>query len=619
MRLGIKGKQVLGVTTIVGAVVVVLSLMHLARLAQVSLDESRSRAELLGNAVYHRAREVVAQDGDTLQALHGDPGLRSILEASLYDNNVTFAAIVDAEGHAVVHADPSQEGHSIPVAADLGELLTRSSFRQLTAIYRDQGRNLDYAQPLLLDDHPIGSIHIGVSTLLIRRDLNRSLGPAIVTALLALGVAVFGATILAQLLLRPIHVIRSGLTRLGKGESGVQLDLGQADEFGELGKFFNAVSAQIAADRSHMAGQVAHLESAVEHLEDAVAIVGPDGKLLFANPAMRALVPSAAVGAPLDELVAADHPLRRMAEDTLSTRQSRGPTSASFSEPKGEAGERLLLAHPVSDAAGQLVGVMLIARNLEYLSQVESTIRYSRKLAALGRLSAGVAHEVKNPLNAMMIHLELLRQHIAPSVVASARGASRGPLGIGVSAPAGAQPEALEHVDVIAREIRRLDEVVQGFLKFTRPEDLKLQPVSLPELVREVVSIVTPDAEQRRVQIVVEADAAPDVNGDPTMLRQAILNLALNACQAMPDGGTLRIRCEAVRGRRAKITVADTGAGIKPEHLQRIFDLYFTTKERGSGIGLSMVYRTVQMHDGEIEVQSTPGKGTTFTILLPQA
>jgi signal transduction histidine kinase len=619
MRLGIKGKQVLGVTIIVGAVVVVLSLMHLARLAQVSLDESRARAELLGNAIYHRARQVVAEQSDPYLALHADPGLRSLLEASLYDNNVTFAAIVNADGIAVAHADPSQEGHPIPVAADLGELLTRSSFQQLTAIYRDQGRNLDYTQLLLLDDRPIGSIHIGVSTLLIRRDLNRSLGPAIVTALLALGVAVFGATVLAQLLLRPIHVIRSGLTRLGQGETDVQVDLGQADEFGELGAFFNTVSAQIAADRSQMAGQVAHLESAVEHLEDAVAIIGPDSRLLFANPAMRALVPTAAAGVPLDGLVPAEHPLRRMAEDTLSTRQSRGPTSAAFGEIKGEGGERLLLAHPVNDATGALVGVMLIARNVEYLSQVESTIRYSRKLAALGRLSAGVAHEVKNPLNAMMIHLELLRQHVAPSALASVRGAGRGPLGIDTAAPGAPAPEALQHVDVIAREIRRLDEVVQGFLKFTRPEDLKLQPVNLPDLIGDVVPVITPEAEQRGVHIAVATGAPLEVNGDPAMLRQAILNLALNACQAMPAGGTLQLGCEAARGRRVKVTVSDTGVGIRPEHLQRIFDLYFTTKERGSGIGLSMVYRTVQMHDGEIEVQSTPGKGTTFTILLPQA
>jgi signal transduction histidine kinase len=619
MRLGIKGKQVLGVTIIVGAVVVVLSLMHLASLAVVSLDESRSRAELLAEAIYHRARPVVADALDPYQALHTDPGLRSILEASLYDKNVTFAAIVDAQGIAVAHAEPADEGKPVPVGADIGELLTRSSFQQLTAIYRDQGRNLDYAQPLLLEDRPIGSIHIGVSTLLIRSNLNRSLRPAVVTALFALGVAVFGATVLAQLLLRPIHVIRSGLTRLGKGETGVQLDLGQEDEFGELGTFFNAVSAQIAADRSHMAGQVAHLESAVEHLEDAVAVVGPDGRLLFANPAMRALVPSAAAGAAIDPLIAKDHPLRRIAEDTLSTRQSRGPTSATFADARGESVERLLLAHPVNDASGELVGVMLIARNLEYLSQVESTIRYSRKLAALGRLSAGVAHEVKNPLNAMMIHLELLRQHVAPSVLATTRGAARGPLGIDTMPVGGPPPEALEHVDVIAREIRRLDEVVQGFLKFTRPEDLKLQPVNVSDLIRDVVPVVAPEAEQRHVHIVVEGDAAPDVNGDPAMLRQAILNLALNACQAMPDGGTLRLRCEPARRRRTKITVTDTGVGILPEHLKRIFDLYFTTKERGSGIGLSMVYRTVQMHDGEIEVQSTPGKGTTFTILLPQA
>ena len=121
--------------------------------------------------------------------------------------------------------------------------------------------------------------------------------------------------------------------------------------------------------------------------------------------------------------------------------------------------------------------------------------------------------------------------------------------------------------------------------------------------------IVRPEAERAGVALVVDCDGAPDVNGDPAMLRQAFLNLALNACQAMPNGGTLRIHCEAARGRRVSVSFTDTGVGIKPEHLQRIFDLYYTTKEKGSGIGLSMVYRTVQMHDGEIEVQSTPGAG----------
>jgi len=279
--------------------------------------------------------------------------------------------------------------------------------------------------------------------------------------------------------------------------------------------------------------------------------------------------------------------------------------------------------------------VMLIARNVEYLSEVQSTVRYSRKLAALGRLSAGVAHEVKNPLNAMMIHLELLRQQVnprpaRPAVQAAERTASgrilvaRGDL-VEPRAAVVAEPppldraDAMQHVDVIAKEIRRLDEVVQGFLKFTRPEDLKLQPIAVRSLLDEIVPIVRPEADRARVQLIVDCDAAPDVNGDPGMLRQAFLNLALNACQAMPNGGTLRIRCESARGRRVAVVFSDTGVGIAPADLQRIFDLYFTTKEKGSGIGLSMVYRTVQMHDGEIEVQSMPGSGTTFRMLLPRA
>jgi signal transduction histidine kinase len=175
----------------------------------------------------------------------------------------------------------------------------------------------------------------------------------------------------------------------------------------------------------------------------------------------------------------------------------------------------------------------------------------------------------------------------------------------------------LQHVNIIATEIRRLDEVVQGFLKFARPEDLKLQPIVLAALFDEIVPIIRPEADRNRVVLAVECDGSLEVNGDPGMLRQALLNLALNACQAMSEGGTLRIQGKTV-GRQVQVLVSDTGTGILPEHLDKIFDLYFTTKPKGSGIGLSMVYRTVQMHDGEIEIESTPGKGTTFRILLPR-
>jgi signal transduction histidine kinase len=650
MRLGIKGKQVLGVTSIVGFVVVILSVLNLARLASVSLDESSARADLLAKTIYQRAREVVADTPEPFAALKVDPGLRSIVESSVYSRDVTYAAIVDVNGAAVVHADPSLEQQTLPVGGDLGALLDRSAMAQLLAIYSSHGQNLELRQPLLLGDREIGSIRIGVSTLLIRQNLNGSLGPALAISAAALGLSVFGAMLLAQLLLRPIHVIRSGLTRLGKGEFGVQLDLTQHDEFGELGTFFNTVSEQLSVDRSQMAGQVANLESAVERLEDAVAIVNARGELLFVNPAMRTLLPDTAPGASIDALLPRHHSLRQLFEQTLVSRQSRGPLSATFAD----SGERLVMTHAINDPKGDLVGIMLIARNLEYLSEVQSTVRYSRKLAALGRLSAGVAHEVKNPLNAMAIHLELLRQQFAtrkprPAVSKPRSGTlivrpelprsgtltvrpepprsgtltvrpdlvDDGP-SVAVAEPPVDREEAIQHVEVIANEIRRLDEVVQGFLKFTRPEDLKLQPINLGSLLEEIVPIVGPEAQRAGIMLVVDSDGAPDVNGDPAMLRQAFLNLAQNACQAMPNGGTLRIHCQSERGRRVSISFSDTGVGIKPEHLQKIFDLYFTTKDKGSGIGLSMVYRTVQMHDGEIEVQST-GSGTKFRVLLPQA
>ena len=138
-------------------------------------------------------------------------------------------------------------------------------------------------------------------------------------------------------------------------------------------------------------------------------------------------------------------------------------------------------------------------------------------------------------------------------------------------------------------------------------------------MISDVVTTVTPEADARKVTVKHDCPRdLPEVNADLAMLRQALLNLALNACQAMNEGGTLRISCHAV-GRRVQIDVEDTGVGIPPENLQKIFDLYFTTKEKGSGIGLSMVYRIVQLHDGEVEVQSTPGRGTRFRLVFPQA
>jgi signal transduction histidine kinase len=258
------------------------------------------------------------------------------------------------------------------------------------------------------------------------------------------------------------------------------------------------------------------------------------------------------------------------------------------------------------------------------MTQVHSTLNYSRKLAALGRLMAGVAHEVKNPLNAMTIHLELLKSKLTrvtePVGVPAAAGGADRATRLAPAASASVNPDATRHVEIIGKEIQRLDQVLNGFLRFARPDELKLQPTQLANVVSDVITTIAPEAQQLRVTVKHECPPdLPAINADPAMLRQALLNLALNACQAMPDGGTLKITCRPAARGRVEVDVQDTGVGIPPENLEKIFDLYFTTKERGSGIGLSMVYRIAQLHDGEVEVQSTPGSGTRFRLLFPQA
>jgi signal transduction histidine kinase len=623
MRLNIKTKQVLGVTSTVGAVVVALSVYHLGSLARYSLEESKARGLLLSRAIYQRAQGIAPRASDPYTALRQDAGLTSILESSIYSRDVTYAAIVDPDGMIMAHSDPSRIGRRLPALQQVDDLIAMRPLRQVWLIFTDPGRNVEVREPLMLGAREFGAIRIGISTLLVRRELEGALRPAIGTVLGALIIATFMAMLLAQLFLRPIHVIKSGLTRLQRGETGVTFDLPK-DEFGDLGMFFSAVSDKLSADRTALAGQKANLETVVERLEDAVAIFNGSGELLFANPAMRALAPQDGSG------VEMPGPWRELVQKTLASRQSHGPVSVQAREAGAEEdSEWLVGTHVVEDVDHRLVGVMLTGRNLDALANVQSTLRYSSKLTALGRLSAGVAHEVKNPLNAMMIHLELLRQklsggrtalHGGTRVETAAAAAAGGVGAVATVAPPTDLTGALDHVSVISNEIKRLDQVLQGFLRFTRPEDLRLQPVDPATLLEEVARVIQGEAPASGVRVEVHAaPTVPYVNGDAGMLRQAILNLALNACQAMPAGGVLRFAARRASKSRVELSVEDTGTGIQPEHLQRIFDLYFTTRPKGTGIGLSMVYRTVQLHDGDIEVQSTPGVGTTFRVLIPEA
>jgi PAS domain S-box-containing protein len=252
---------------------------------------------------------------------------------------------------------------------------------------------------------------------------------------------------------------------------------------------------------------------------------------------------------------------------------------------------RLLLnLELLTESSRKPIGTLVTLRDAETRKQLRSQLDISSRLAAISRLTSGVAHEIKNPLNAMALHLEVLKTRLDDS-----------------------QPE----IDVISREIKRLDNVVKTFLSFNKPIELQTAPVDLALLVREVETLVTPHARESKVEVVTDLRSDTWVSGDFDLLKQALLNVVINGIEAMPDGGRLGLRT-ATDGTDCEIVVSDSGPGIDLEAQDKIFNLYFTTKEGGSGIGLAMTFRVVQLHFGTISFVTEAAKGTTFRLQFPE-
>jgi signal transduction histidine kinase len=272
--------------------------------------------------------------------------------------------------------------------------------------------------------------------------------------------------------------------------------------------------------------------------------------------------------------------------------------AAAAEEPAGPA-IVLLSVDELETLSGVTVagsGLLVRLRDPEAQRKLGRELQTADRMAAISRVSSGVAHEVKNPLNAILLHVEVAKARLAHG-----------------------ETDVAPQMEIIAREILRLDRVVKTFLDFTRPVELKLSNVAVGEFVDEVVDLARPQAESSRIRVeVVQEAEGVEIRVDRDLLKQALLNVVVNAIEAMPQGGALRFESTVVDD-MAEIRVSDTGVGIPPELRDKIFRLYFTTRKEGSGIGLAMTFRIVQLHDGTIDFTSEPEKGTTFIIRLPIA
>jgi signal transduction histidine kinase len=266
------------------------------------------------------------------------------------------------------------------------------------------------------------------------------------------------------------------------------------------------------------------------------------------------------------------------------------------SEIEAGNGKRVQLSLDFIQEGGTQIGALLTLRDTESVRRIENEIETSRRLSASGRLTRGVAHEVKNPINAIVLHLQLLQNKLQQI-----------------------DPDTRRHIDIIGSEIHRLDRVVQILVDFMRSRELHLEEIDFRRLLEDVAALAMPDAAQHRVVITRELPPTPlMVTVDADFMKQAILNVVLNGLQAMPDGGTLTISASGEQG-MVVTRIQDEGGGISPEIQEKIFELYFTTKPDGSGIGLAQTNQILQWHYGTVDFESTEGQGTTFRLRLPFA
>jgi PAS domain S-box-containing protein len=607
--LRLKTKLVVAITGLVAAIVTALAGFYLAEVVHQRIQEAYNSAELVRQQIYAVAHGALEADLSSTridlsnpeqvaaaieEVLQTDYELNSLLDSAVGNSPTIYdAAILDARGHALLHTNPAYFGKPAPQREDFANVVNGGIRKQLKIIY-GPAQVYDVRLPLVRDGRPFGEVRVGVSTVFLKDQVQERMRSALFVSGGAIFICMIVAAALSNLALHPLAAIsrRLDLITAGQEETAELPMRRRSDEYG-------AVSTKIERLGRQMRNVQEVFSALKENLDQMMANL-QDGVMLFTSDFRAVLVSASAerfLGKPRSEMLGCT-PAEIFSEDSALGRAIlhgiREHQPAGLEEIATEQGRHIQISLDFIEEHGERIGALLTLRDAESVHRIEDEIELSRRLAAIGRLTSGVAHEVKNPINAIVVHLEVLRQKLQL-----------------------ADPDTRRHMDVIGNEIRRLDRVVQTLVDFTRPVELRLVETDLRRLVDEVVTLASPEADQHKVRI--ERQGGPEplpARVDADLVKQALLNIVLNGVQAMPDGGTLLLTCRR-EGENALISATDQGPGIPAELRDKVFNLYFTTKKGGSGIGLAMAYRVVQLHHGSVEFNSITGEGTTFYLRFP--
>jgi signal transduction histidine kinase len=612
MRL--KTKLVVAATCLTFAIVVVLSLLFLAELLRQRVAQTAASNEVVARQLLMMTRQAVevglradppadrsdaafhAAVADALTSYQ--PLLDTMDGVVRYSPAVQDVSVVDAQGMTLASTDPTIDGKAATNRMSFNQLENATVVNQARQVF-GKPRVLEVSLPLARNGQPFLTVLVGVRSTFLKNNYLPSLRDALLLVLLCGCITVAAAALLANMALVPIEEISRRLELLaakpGEKQPLALPPMGR-DAVVRVTRTIQRLGEQMQETEAGYTDLQANLTQMLDTLRDGVLLFTGENRAAMVSDAVANFVGAEShslVGRGLTEIFKLETALGRAVLDAFDLEVN--VTAETVALEDGRVVE-ISVDHIDHGKSGR-IGTLLTLHDAGSAMKLEKELEVSRRLAAVGRLTAGVGHEVKNPINAMVVHLELLRGKLAAHPE-SANGAQR-------------------HVEILAGEMERLDRVVQTLADFTRPLELHIGEVDLAEMAQSVLDLMGGEMTEHGVRW--ECDAEPViVHADGELLRQALLNLVLNGMQSMDAGGMLRVTVQRV-DELAVVTVEDEGSGIAPELMPRIFELYFTTKATGSGIGLAMTYRILQMHGGAVEVQSQVGRGTVFTMRLPAA
>jgi len=503
------------------------------------------------------------------------------------------ASIVDSSGKVLLHTNPQLVGKQALQRPNFSVVKNARSRKQLALVY-SPATVYDVSSPLLLNGLPFGTVRIGVSTVFLRSEIEPRLLRAVYFSIASIFASLLLAAGVSNLALGPLKEISRNLDSVSSGTpETLSGDESKHDELGLVTLKIANLGRQMRDSKEIFSALKDNVDQLMSKLQDGLMLFTRDSRVVL-------------VSAPVERFLARPRGelLGRTAKDVFSGKTSFGSAVLEAFERKrplsGEfiaaAGRHVQVSLDFVHEKGTQIGALFIMRDTESVRRIGDEIEMSRRLSASGRVTGGVAHEVKNPINAIVLHLQLLQNKLSLL-----------------------DPDTRRHMDIIGSEIHRLDRVVQTLVDFMRARELHLVEVDLRALLEEVGAFASPDAEQHGVTIARDFPGEPlPVKADLDFMKQALLNVVINGIQAMPQGGELTMSARREES-FAVAEVRDHGMGIPQEVQDKIFELYFTTKKDGNGIGLAQTYQILQWHYGSVEFNSVEGEGTTFRFRLPLA